>query len=94
MVCKKVYANPEGTVDSHGLCDEDHAATMKDIRDRRASMRAKALAAMAEALEAHPDLRICQLIGNVIPGRFGRDPYHVTDSLLLESLIKFMGEAK
>lgn len=40
MVCKVVYANPEGTHDSHGLCPEHYEKTMADIRAKRAEREA------------------------------------------------------
>lgn len=47
------------------------------------------LAELEEYWKEHPDLRLAQIIGNISQARgHGRDPYHMEDDEVLETLKK------
>jgi hypothetical protein len=59
---------------------------------QRAAARATVLARLAATLEAFPSLRVGQLIINVLPPRFGNDPYYISDEDLAAALDAYTRE--
>ena len=58
----------------------------------RASDHKRALEALAVALSVYPDMRIGQLISNVLPPMFNGDPYHFRDAALAAALYEYAGK--